>query len=115
MLFVASVVYTLIFHGARIWIFLIVEKGAVMLGFIAIVKSLFLTFDILTNGLLFYKVLVFKGIHLFDPRGVVPLALSVAAASPLITLTTNGTFCLFNHVSTFEFSFTLFQLQTSFS
>ena len=91
MCFVASLVYTLLFHGGKLWFLLTTEKRSMILGTIVIFKTLLLTFDILTNGLLFYKVLVFKGLQLFNVQGLIAMTISVAAPSPIITLSTNGT------------------------
>lgn len=98
MCFVASLVYTLLFHGVKLWHYLTFERRSLTLGTLAILKTVLLTFDLLTNGLLLYKVLVFKGLHLFDLSGLVAMTLSVVGPSPIITLSTNGTFlcCVFD-------------------
>ena len=92
MFFAASIVYTIIFHGVKLWLFLTFEKRSHILAYLVVLKSLLLTFDILTNGLLFYKVLVFKGAELFMLGGLITLTLTVVGPSPIITLTTNGNF-----------------------
>ena len=90
MCFVASLIYTLLFHGVKLWYYLTFERKSMSLGTLAILKTVLLAFDLLTNGLLLYKVLVFKGLRLFDLSGVVALTLSVVGPSPIITLSTNG-------------------------
>ena len=90
MCFVATLVYTIAFHAASVMFYLSWDKKATILGFLVFLKSLLLLFDILTNGMLLYKVLVFKGIDLFDLHGLLGFTISIVAPSPIITLVTNG-------------------------
>lgn len=92
MCFVATVVYQVAFHASSVMLYLSWDKRATMLGFLVFLKSLLLLFDVITGGMLFYKVLVYKGIDLFEVKGLVGMTISVVAPSAIVTLVTNGIF-----------------------
>lgn len=94
MCFVATLLYQVAFHASSVMFYLSFDKRATTLGALVFLKSLLLLFDIITNGMLFYKVLVYKGIDLFQLSGLVGFAISIVAPSPIITLITNGIFLL---------------------
>jgi hypothetical protein len=95
MCFVATLVYQVVFHAVSVMFYLAMDKRATVLGFLVFLKSLLLLFDIISNGMLFYKVLVYKGIAIFDISGLIAFTISVVAPSSIITLITNGNF-IFN-------------------
>ncbi|KAI8919643.1 hypothetical protein BC831DRAFT_480595 [Entophlyctis helioformis] len=93
-----TLLYTILFHAFRV--------AVPTLGVFVILKALFLIFDILTNALLLYQVLLYSGLRLLANDVHLQLMLSVVVPSPVITLTTNTLINLPMH-----FAFLRMQLQ----
>jgi hypothetical protein len=85
-----SILYTIMYHAGRLFTILAFKKKAALLGFIILFKALLLIWDVFTNGLLLYEVLIPNGITLCSsPSKPVTLVLAVISVSPLVTLGTN--------------------------
>ncbi|KAJ3267474.1 hypothetical protein HK104_005838, partial [Borealophlyctis nickersoniae] len=90
MVFAVSLAYTLLFHIFRLWKVLTFKKKAPGLAATVAVKGVFLGWDLLTNGLLAYEVLVKDGPEFLNDRSSTQkLMLSVAIVGPIVTLITN--------------------------
>nr|KAJ3418967.1 hypothetical protein HK105_007572 [Polyrhizophydium stewartii] len=87
--YILSVLYTVLFHTGRLWRAVTFTRRAPLLGALVVVKALLLLFDLATNALLLYQVLVFSKLRLLALDRPVQLMLAVIIPSPLVTLTTN--------------------------
>ncbi|KAJ1340516.1 hypothetical protein BSLG_004901 [Batrachochytrium salamandrivorans] len=88
-LFGFTLFYTIMFHAFRLWRVITFSKKSPVLGMLVILKAVLLLFDVLTNALLLYQVLVFSGLDLLAAERHLQLMLAVAVPSPIVTLTTN--------------------------
>ena len=89
-LFGVSVVYVILFHALQLWHVLMFKKRSPTLGLLVTIKALLLIFDILTNSLLLYAVLVNKGVNICSQDWPTQLILAIVIPSPIVTLTTNS-------------------------
>ncbi|KAH6600324.1 hypothetical protein BASA61_002327 [Batrachochytrium salamandrivorans] len=88
-LFGFTLFYTIMFHAFRLWRVITFSKKSPVLGMLVILKAVLLLFDVLTNALLLYQVLVFSGLDLLAAERHLQLMLAVVVPSPIVTLTTN--------------------------
>jgi hypothetical protein len=87
-IFCVTLLITVVLHTLRLSRTLI-SKSAFTLTFIVWVKVLLLLFDLATNSLLLYSVLVFQQQYLFELNVFVNLVLAIFAGSLMVTLSTN--------------------------
>ncbi|EGF80352.1 hypothetical protein BATDEDRAFT_24849 [Batrachochytrium dendrobatidis JAM81] len=88
-LFGIALFYTVMFHTIRLWRVTTFVKKNPILGILVVIKAMLLLFDILTNALLLYQILVYSGLRLLSADRQLQLMLAVVVPSPIITLTTN--------------------------
>lgn len=87
-IFCITLLLTVALHTLRL-VHTLLKKSAVSLSIIVIVKVLLLLYDLATNSLLLYEVLLYQQEELFELTTLVNIVLAVFAASPAIGLTTN--------------------------
>ncbi|KAJ3415936.1 hypothetical protein HDV05_003777 [Chytridiales sp. JEL 0842] len=88
LIFVASIVSTVLFHAFRL-LQTLIKKRAVGLGLLVVLKSFLVLWDILTNNLLLYTLLTTQGVQLFQTNIPTRILLSIVVVSPAVTLATN--------------------------
>lgn len=89
MIFIITLLITVILHFGRLSKVLISKKHAYTLTAIVLLKVSLLLFDLFTNAFLLYEVLVFKQEHIFSMDLLINLVLSIITVSSALGLTTN--------------------------
>ncbi|KAJ3307792.1 hypothetical protein HDU76_004366 [Blyttiomyces sp. JEL0837] len=89
MLYVTSIIYTIMYHALRLTKMLAIDKKAIALALLVLAKAFLLLWDIFTNSLLLYEALVFEGVNVCRLDQTMRLVLSVIVVSPILSLTTN--------------------------
>jgi hypothetical protein len=87
--FCITLLFIFSLHTFRLSRLLVIEQKNVKLAIFVAVKTVLLALDVATNGILLYVVLTFQGENLFRVQPLTFIVLSVIAASPAVTLTTN--------------------------
>jgi hypothetical protein len=90
MLFVVTLVCTMLFHMVRKCFELTVRLKATVLGVIFAAKSMLFTFDLIVQALLLYSLLVHLGSSIFQGSRDLTLMLMIIVFSPVVTMTTNS-------------------------